>query len=125
MAAGPSGVVLCTLPLTTTLATVFNQSMVIWYVLIFSYTHRNLDNVGIAILQAARRRAITELLFFASVGDLRRCQRIVRIWKLDVKDKSCCDYDRRTPMYVPVVSLFHVYLGSQPTRCDMQAFSGE
>lgn len=51
-------------------------------------------------MQAAKRRAVTELLFFASVGDLRRCQRIVRIWKLDVKDKTCCDYDRRTPMYV-------------------------
>ena len=35
-------------------------------------------------LQAAKRRAITELLFFASVGDLRRCQRIVRLWKLKV-----------------------------------------
>lgn len=32
--------------------------------------------------QAARRRAITELLFFASVGDSRRCQRIVRLWNL-------------------------------------------
>eukprot|EP00887_Chlorella_sp_A99_P006013 scaffold27.g6013.t1 len=31
---------------------------------------------------AARRRAITELLFFASVGDLRRCKRIVRLWNL-------------------------------------------
>lgn len=38
-----------------------------------------------ATLQAARRRAITELLFFASVGDLRRCQRIVRIWNLNVR----------------------------------------
>ena len=35
-------------------------------------------------VQAARRRAITELLFFASVGDIRRCQRIVRIWNLQV-----------------------------------------
>ncbi len=35
-------------------------------------------------VQAAKRRAITELLFFASVGDLRRCQRIVRLWKLKV-----------------------------------------
>ena len=37
-----------------------------------------------AAVQAARRRAITELLFFASVGDIRRCQRIVRIWNLQV-----------------------------------------
>ena len=34
--------------------------------------------------RAARRRAITELLFFASVGDLRRCKRIVRLWNLKV-----------------------------------------
>jgi hypothetical protein len=50
------------------------------------------------LLQAARRRAITELLFFASVGDMRRCQRIVRIWNLPVADPSCCDYDKRTPL---------------------------
>lgn len=48
--------------------------------------------------QAARRRAITELLFFASVGDMRRCQRIVRIWNLPVSDPTCCDYDKRTPL---------------------------
>lgn len=34
--------------------------------------------------QAARRRAITELLFFSSVGDLRRCQRICQMWNLEV-----------------------------------------
>lgn len=49
-------------------------------------------------LKAARRRAITELLFFASVGDMRRCQRIVRIWNLPVSDPTCCDYDKRTPL---------------------------
>jgi tRNA A-37 threonylcarbamoyl transferase component Bud32 len=49
---------------------------------------------------AARRRAITELLFFASVGDLRRCQRIVRLWNLKVSDCGCCDYDRRTPLHL-------------------------
>ena len=32
------------------------------------------------MVQAAKRRAITELLFVASGGDQRRCQRIVRIW---------------------------------------------
>ena len=37
------------------------------------------------MVQAAKRRAITELLFFASVGDLRRCQRIVRIWNLQAR----------------------------------------
>lgn len=50
--------------------------------------------------QAAKRRAITELLFFASVGDLRRCQRIIRLWQLDVSDRTCCDYDRRTPLHL-------------------------
>lgn len=35
--------------------------------------------------QAAQRRAITELLFFACVGDLKRCQRIVRLWNLKVR----------------------------------------
>jgi hypothetical protein len=37
-----------------------------------------------AALQAAKRRAIQELLFFASVGDLRRCERITRLWNLQV-----------------------------------------
>lgn len=49
---------------------------------------------------AARRRAITELLFFASVGDVRRCQRIVRLWNLKISDPSCCDYDKRTPLHL-------------------------
>ena len=34
--------------------------------------------------QAARRRAITELLFFASVGNLQQVQHIVKKWNLDV-----------------------------------------
>lgn len=49
---------------------------------------------------AARRRAVTELLFFASVGDLKRCQRIVRLWSLQVSDATCCDYDKRTPLHL-------------------------
>ena len=36
-------------------------------------------------LQAAKRRAVQELLFFASVGDLRRCERITRLWHLEVR----------------------------------------
>ena len=35
-------------------------------------------------MQAAKRRAVQELLFFASLGDMRRCQRIVRLWNLVV-----------------------------------------
>ena len=56
---------------------------------------------------AARRQAITELLFFASVGDLHRCKKLVTSWGLDVKDARCCDYDRRTPLCVWVVQCTH------------------
>ncbi|KAK9810142.1 hypothetical protein WJX72_005510 [[Myrmecia] bisecta] len=49
---------------------------------------------------AAQRRAITELLFFASIGDLRRCQRICRLWNLKVSDPACSDYDKRTPLHL-------------------------
>lgn len=34
---------------------------------------------------AARRQAITELLFFASAGDVDRCQKLVEIWGLEVR----------------------------------------
>lgn len=34
---------------------------------------------------AAKRQAITELLFFASVGDLHRCKKIVHAWSLPVR----------------------------------------
>lgn len=33
---------------------------------------------------AARRQAITELLFFASIGDVARCKKIVGQWKINV-----------------------------------------
>lgn len=33
---------------------------------------------------AARRQAITELLFFSSVGDLNRCKKICRTWGVQV-----------------------------------------
>ena len=33
---------------------------------------------------AAQRQAITELLFFASVGDVKRCKRICATWTIDV-----------------------------------------
>ena len=33
---------------------------------------------------AARRQAITELLFFASVGDLYRCKKICHTWRIEV-----------------------------------------
>lgn len=34
------------------------------------------------------------------MGDLKRCQRIVRLWNLNVADGSCCDYDQRTPLHL-------------------------
>ena len=34
---------------------------------------------------AARRQAVTELLFFASVGDLYRCRKITAAWALQVR----------------------------------------
>lgn len=33
---------------------------------------------------AARRQAITELLFFASVGDVLRCKKICKVWRIQV-----------------------------------------
>lgn len=37
---------------------------------------------------AARRQAITELLFFASVGDLNRCKKICKTWRIQVGNKT-------------------------------------
>ncbi|KAI8477395.1 MAG: protein kinase [Monoraphidium minutum] len=48
----------------------------------------------------AAAAAITELLFFSSVGDLGRCQKICATWKIDPMDPSCCDYDKRTPLHL-------------------------
>lgn len=39
---------------------------------------------------AARRQAITELLFFASVGDVDRCQKLLEIWGLEVGNQQLC-----------------------------------
>ena len=36
--------------------------------------------------KAALRRAVTELLFFASVGDIGRCKEIVTSWSLKVRE---------------------------------------
>jgi hypothetical protein len=56
---------------------------------------------------AARRQAVTELLFFASVGDLRRCQKICETWKIDPMDSTCCDYDKRTPLHLAAAEGCH------------------
>lgn len=49
---------------------------------------------------AARRQAITELLFFSSVGDLHRCKKITQAWGLQLQDPSTADYDKRTPLHL-------------------------
>lgn len=50
--------------------------------------------------QAARRRAVAELIFFAGTNDLKRCRQIAKTWNIPVKDQSVMDYDRRTPLHV-------------------------
>eukprot|EP01023_Acetabularia_acetabulum_P006292 TRINITY_DN12628_c1_g1_i3.p1 TRINITY_DN12628_c1_g1~~TRINITY_DN12628_c1_g1_i3.p1 ORF type:complete len:361 (+),score=47.93 TRINITY_DN12628_c1_g1_i3:31-1083(+) len=50
--------------------------------------------------QAVRRKAITELIFFAGVNDVSRCQQIVQTWNIDVSEKYCSDYDQRTPLHI-------------------------
>ncbi|KAF6260215.1 protein kinase [Scenedesmus sp. NREL 46B-D3] len=49
---------------------------------------------------AARRQAITELLFFSSVGDVSRCKKICKTWCIQPQEASCCDYDKRTPLHL-------------------------
>lgn len=49
---------------------------------------------------AAKRQATMELLFFASVGDVSRCSRLLQMWGLQLKDPDCCDYDGRTPLHL-------------------------
>ena len=31
---------------------------------------------------------------------MRRCQRIIRIWNLNIRDGTVCDYDKRTPLHL-------------------------
>lgn len=45
-------------------------------------------------------QATMELLFFASVGDPERCRVICETWGINVADRSCCDYDKRTPLHL-------------------------
>lgn len=66
---------------------------------------------GVSVfVQAALRRAIGELIFFAGVNDLQRCQKIVSAWGIKLDDNRCADYDRRTPLCVPgCLSASHVF----------------
>lgn len=80
--------------------------------------NRSLLSALIAILESHHRLAlqITSLLLNhgpepalpaslppcngAGINDLRRCKQITATWGIDVKDESCRDYDKRTPMHV-------------------------
>lgn len=61
-------------------------------------THHASMVIGSTRVQAALRRAIGELIFFAGVNDLHRCQKIVSAWGIKLDDNRCADYDRRTPL---------------------------
>ncbi|CAL8465124.1 g4659 [Coccomyxa elongata] len=46
------------------------------------------------------RHAITEILFFASIGDVARMKALADKFTVCVSDASCCDYDKRTPLHL-------------------------
>ncbi|KAK9917133.1 hypothetical protein WJX75_001207 [Coccomyxa subellipsoidea] len=46
------------------------------------------------------RHAITEILFFASIGDVARMKALSQKFNVCVSDASCCDYDKRTPLHL-------------------------
>ena len=48
-----------------------------------------------------------ELLFFASIGDASRCETICELWDIDVRDRGCCDYDKRTPLCALLLKVLH------------------
>mmetsp|Transcript_4252 Transcript_4252/g.11981 ORF Transcript_4252/g.11981 Transcript_4252/m.11981 type:complete len:445 (+) Transcript_4252:221-1555(+) len=50
--------------------------------------------------EASRRRALLDLLFFCSAGDVQRAKQIVKTWKIDVGDEKSCDYDKRYPLHL-------------------------
>jgi hypothetical protein len=51
---------------------------------------------------AARRQAITELLFFASVGDLARCKKITSTWSIEVRlQQQCADGEQGAQSVFP------------------------
>ncbi|CAD7698960.1 unnamed protein product [Ostreobium quekettii] len=56
---------------------------------------------------AARRQATSEFLFFASVGDVQRCTKLMQLWNLNVADPAFHDYDRRTPLHLAAAEGCH------------------
>lgn len=54
--------------------------------------------------EAARRRAISDLLFFCKSNDLDAVKEIVSTHNFDLADTSkVVDYDMRTPLYVCIL----------------------
>lgn len=43
-------------------------------------------------------QAITELLFYASIGALPLCKKTARAGELQLADPATADYDKRTPL---------------------------
>ena len=62
------------------------------------------DNQGKAQSQAqkasAKRQAITEILFFACVGSIADCKRLIKQFDIKISDPSTADYDKRTPLHL-------------------------
>eukprot|EP00884_Botryococcus_braunii_P007544 jgi/Botrbrau1/16791/Bobra.150_2s0020.1 len=50
--------------------------------------------------EAYHRRAVLELLFFASQGDLKRCQKLHKDFLKDLSKTDIQDYDKRTPLHL-------------------------
>ncbi|WIA29235.1 hypothetical protein OEZ86_011743 [Tetradesmus obliquus] len=50
--------------------------------------------------QAAKRRAVAELIFFAGTNDVWRCKQLAGTWNINVADSTCMDYDKRTPLHI-------------------------
>ncbi|GHP02835.1 hypothetical protein PPROV_000159000 [Pycnococcus provasolii] len=48
----------------------------------------------------ARRNSVADLLFWCSIGNLPRVQRIVDRMSIDVASSTCRDYDMRTPLHL-------------------------
>mmetsp|Transcript_40831 Transcript_40831/g.103449 ORF Transcript_40831/g.103449 Transcript_40831/m.103449 type:complete len:522 (+) Transcript_40831:168-1733(+) len=49
---------------------------------------------------ATQRRALLDMLFFCSVGDVARVEEICKTWRIDVSDAKSCDYDKRYPIHL-------------------------
>ena len=57
-------------------------------------------NISVSAKAAAKRQAITELLFFSCVGSLADCKRLVKTFDITISDPNTADYDKRTPLHL-------------------------